>query len=202
MGFNLDLVERFSTFVKEKANDLKWINNLAGRGYYVANRVKAISEYIQSRVAQIDAFIKESQLSKRILKNKFLESVQKEGFIELFDDTDLQKFKDLGFTDLELEGVLGAKAFTYDGVLYLNKDATYKDLLHEISHIMIINMSLTQEGRAKLHTMFENIMQTSLGQQIFQQVRQNPIYAGLSDVELEDEVVARYHEINPEGDPE
>ena len=202
VGFNLDLVERFSTFVKEKANDLKWINNLAGRGYYVANRVKAISEYIQSRVAQIDAFIKESQLSKRILKNKFLESVQKEGFIELFDDTDLQKFKDLGFTDLELEGVLGAKAFTYDGVLYLNKDATYKDLLHEISHIMIINMSLTQEGRAKLHTMFENIMQTSLGQQIFQQVRQNPIYAGLSDVELEDEVVARYHEINPEGDPE
>jgi hypothetical protein len=198
VGLDLDLAQDFSNFVKSKSEDPEWINKLANRGYYVAGKVKAISKYIQSRLEQIDGFIRESQLSTRVFKNKFLESVQKSGIIELFDDSDLQKFKDLGFTETELNGVLGAKAFIYDGILYLNKDASYKDLLHEISHIMVINMSLTSEGRTQLHSMFENILQTSLGQQILQSVRQNPIYSGLSETELEDEVVARYHELNPE----
>lgn len=197
IGVDLDLVQDFSNFVKSKAENSKWINDLARRGYVTGN-IKAISNYIQTRLEQIDSFIKESQLSTRVFKNKFLESVQQSGIIELFDDSDLQKFRDIGFTEVELDGVLNAKAFIYDGILYLNKDASYKDLLHEISHIMVINMSLTSEGRKQLHHMFENILQTSLGQQILQSIRQNPIYNGLSETDLEDEVVARYHELNPE----
>jgi hypothetical protein len=118
----------------------------------------------------------------------------------VYDETNLREFKKLGFTEEELQGVKVAKAFIYNGVVYINKNSTYADLFHEMIHIKIANLALT-EDIAKLQNMYVKISQTEYGQAIIAEVKMNPIYSNLEDADLVEEIVAKYYEQYPEQLP-
>ena len=159
----------------------------------------AIKQFITKHLEEVSEYIKKQRLSTRVVHSGILENIESE-YIKVYDETNLREFKKLGFTEEELQGVKAAKAFIYNGVVYINKNSTYADLFHEMIHIKIANLALTGDI-TKLQNMYVKISQTEYGQAIIAEIKMNPIYSNLEDADLVEEIVAKYYEQYPEQLP-
>ena len=143
------LATAYYDVVNKLANSPKDIEKIAN--WSQAGEV-AIKQFITKHLEEVSEYIRKQRLSTRVVHSGILENIESE-YIKVYDETNLREVKKLGFTEEELQGVKAAKAFIYNGVVYINKNSTYADLFHEMIHIKIANLALTGDI-AKLQDMY------------------------------------------------
>ena len=189
----------------------RWLENQTASELYSyyenSDYYKPTSKNEFNRIGQYVADSKRSYYTT-ITNKKVLEKVADSSFVVFYEDDNVDDIlESYMMSKDEIETVKNShtKAFVWNGVIFVNSSrAGESDLTHEFAHIAIGNLKTNREGRVLLSKLFEYILNTKKGQELYQSLKNIDIYKILHGKDYEEEVVCRYiqENLNDIQDPE